>query len=497
MEELQSKTTSKSTLSDILKLMSGTVIAQALPILISPVLSRLYEPLQFGYLTTYYSVINILSALVCLRYDQGIILPREDRKAANVFWLGVIVTGVISVILFLLYLVFQTTILMLLQAEELGNIFQFIGPILFFSGLNLILSSWSTRQKKFWRISSRLVINTLILSVVQILIPVLGLKTPLGLVYGVIAGAIAAAVILAIEVWREDKAKLTTGMDWIAIRSVAVEYKKFPLIETWSYLMNTLSWQAPGLLLSLFFGQTVVGYYGLGYKVLVMPMALLGVPIAQVFSQRAVVEKESQSLGIFVEKVFQQLVKLGLFPLLLVAIIGPEAFSFVFNSSWVEAGRYAQILSVWIFFVFISSPISSLYFILNKQEVGLAFNIVALITRVLSIVVGGLIGDIDLTLFLFSITGVLLYIWATTWLLKSAGVLPKQIALFFLQGITRGLPFLLVVLAVKLLLHHSTLTLITAGICGGLYYFYILIKDQEIRGFIEDFIKKKSTGVSK
>lgn len=472
--------------------MTGTIIAQVLPVLISPILSRLYAPEQFGYLTTYYAVINILGAIVCLKYELAIILPKEDHKAGNLFWLCIFCTAGISGIFFLFYLFFSPATLRLLNAIELKGIFWIVLPVALITGINLTLSAWSTRRKKFWRISSRLIINSVVMSLVQLGIPLFKIDTPYGLIFGPVAGLTVSTLILLYEVWKEDHATIKPGFSPDKILFAAREYKKFPLVETWSFLLNTLSWQAPSLLISIFFGQKIVGYYGFGYKILVLPMALIGNPLGQVFSQRAVIEKEAGNLAAYAANVYRQLVKIGLFPLLLIAIIGPELFMFFFGGEWGEAGRYAQILSVWIFFVFLSSPISSLFYILNKQEVGLLFNVFSLVTRVLAISVGGYLKDITLTLLLFSVSGTIIYIASALWVLSASGTPPLRSVPMLLKSVLPGIPFLGMVFLVQLFFTGQNLIIVAAAaITGCLYYAFILYNDPNLRELASNLILKR------
>jgi O-antigen/teichoic acid export membrane protein len=55
-------------------------------------------------------------------------------------------------------------------------------------------------------------------------------------------------------------------------------YRKFPLLDSWSSLLNAISWQLPTFILSAFFSAKVVGYYALGMNVLQLPMLLVETP---------------------------------------------------------------------------------------------------------------------------------------------------------------------------------------------------------------------------
>ena len=71
-------------------------------------------------------------------------------------------------------------------------------------------------------------------------------------------------------------------------------YRKFSLIDTWSNLMNEVSWQLPVLMLSVFFSPVIAGLYSLGFQMIQMPMSFIGNSIRQVFLQRSAVAKKQR-----------------------------------------------------------------------------------------------------------------------------------------------------------------------------------------------------------
>src|SRR5690606_37210838 len=171
-------------------------------------------------------------------------------------------------------------------------------------------------------------------------------------------------------------------------------------------LMNIISWQLPTFLLAAFFTPAVVGFYSLGFRLLQLPMSFIGSSISQVFFQRASKAKSEGTLDYLVESVFRLLVIIGMFPMLIITIIGSDIFTLIFGNDWTEAGVYAQILSLWAFIWLISSPLSTIYIVMEKQQFGFQYSFFNLITRILSLYIGGLLGNARLALILFSISGI-------------------------------------------------------------------------------------------
>ena len=76
-------------LKNVSKLALGTGIAQLITILISPVLTRLFLPEQYGIFALYVSLITILSVFSTCRYEFAIVLPKSKRRAEELYFLSI------------------------------------------------------------------------------------------------------------------------------------------------------------------------------------------------------------------------------------------------------------------------------------------------------------------------------------------------------------------------------------------------------------------------
>jgi O-antigen/teichoic acid export membrane protein len=70
---------------NVVDLTVGSAIAFGVSILASPITSRLFGPQEFGLAALFMSGAAILGAIVCLRYETAIVLPKEDKDAASLF----------------------------------------------------------------------------------------------------------------------------------------------------------------------------------------------------------------------------------------------------------------------------------------------------------------------------------------------------------------------------------------------------------------------------
>jgi len=103
---------------NVLTLMTGTTIAQAIPIAISPILTRIYTPEDFGILALFMAVSSIFGSIANGRYELAIMLPKKDEDAINIFALGFIINSVLSFLLLLTVLIFHDYLVELLNNKE-------------------------------------------------------------------------------------------------------------------------------------------------------------------------------------------------------------------------------------------------------------------------------------------------------------------------------------------------------------------------------------------
>src|SRR6478609_3136460 len=64
-------------------MVTGTALGQAASIVLSPVLTRLYTPDQFGYLSVYTAALTIFGVIAVLGFELAIPLAANDTELAN------------------------------------------------------------------------------------------------------------------------------------------------------------------------------------------------------------------------------------------------------------------------------------------------------------------------------------------------------------------------------------------------------------------------------
>jgi len=371
---------------NILVLASGTTLAQSIPIAVSPILTRIFSPEDFGILAVYIAIVTILSVVVTGRYEQAIMLPKSQRDAVHIVILSMFIALIFSLICLAGVLFFHEDLRNLTGNIDLGNWLYFIPLSIFIAGCYNTLYLWNNRFKNYNVISQSKIIQTSGMSISQLSTGALKFWSA-GLILGWIAGQLLAVFFLVYKLLKLDKIKF---YDFNKLRMIALaqRYKDFPRINSISGLLNSSSLEAPLLILSALFGAITTGFFSLAQRILQMPMALIGTSFGHVYFEQASKVKDDKDAIRKLSIAFQQkLIYLGAPPIAVLILWGDSIFSFIFGNQWIVAGQYAQSLSIWIFFVFVSSPLSHLLTIYEKHWESVNFNLALLISRVSSLIV--------------------------------------------------------------------------------------------------------------
>lgn len=479
---------------DVAKLVSGTTFAQALSLLVAPILSRIYAPDAYGTATVFASITTVVGVIACLRFEQAVMLPERDEVAANLLTAALLITLVISGLSLVLILSAGGVFSGLLNATDLEPYLWLVPVAVLFKGGFLALNYWNSRKKRFGLMSISQVVQSASINGLELGVGVAGFAQAGGLIGSRVLGSIAGTMVLGGQTWRDDGRMLRQHTTLRGMMAAISRYRKFPLYSTWSALLNSISWQLPTFLLSAFFSSAVVGWYALGTRVLRLPMSLIGDAIARVFFQRAAESQADGSLSKVVEGVFGKLVTLVMFPLMLLTIVGRELFVIVFGENWAEAGVYAQILSPWTLFWFVSSPLSTLFSVLERQEFSLAVNLVILATRFLSLAIGGVLGSARVGLILFSASGVMVYGYYTVMLMAAAGVPWRRVIGILASNLAQFAPAGGVLLILKVFGVHPMVQVAASVILLGIWALFILRTDPELRQVLGQFRILKRSG---
>ena len=361
----------------VMTLVTGTGLAQLIPLAVSPLLTRLYTPQDFGVFALYAGLLAVLAVLGSARYELALMLPKDDTDALALVALAMAIVLATSAVVLAAVLLFQADLARWLDSPALGPWLLLVPVSMLLTGLVNTLTVWANRSSSYRQISISRVLQSASAAAVAVALGwglSRGSQAGVGLVLGAVVGQALAAASLAWPFWRRWGARLQ-GVGWAPMRAQALRFREFPAINMPHALLDALQGSGVVALIAALFGPTLLGFHALAQRVVRTPMATLGSAVAQVFQKRAADALHAGgNTRRLVDAVLRRLgaVAVAVLPLLWFA---PELFAFVFGAAWREAGVYAQILTPWLLLNFMLSPLSQLPLLLGRQARALAYGV--------------------------------------------------------------------------------------------------------------------------
>lgn len=409
-EKLLSKVKKGSFLYSVLTITSGTVIAQTITIVLSPVITRLYTPEDMGVLASYTAITSILGVIAAGCYQSAIVLPKTQRETNAVAYAGLGISVLLGCLITLICIIFKQPLIRLLKFEGISTgWFYALGFFVTLLGFDVVLNQLAIKNQHFRMIAERQITQQISTNGIKIAIGCVR-SGSLGLFFATFFGQIVKVVKMGISeiTYLTDKNNRPTKKDiWESIK----RYKKFPLVSSWSVLLNSASTQLPVILFTALFSSSVSGYYSLAHRILSLPMTLIGSSIGTVFlSKASSVRENKDELAKITYEIAKKMFILGSLGMSIIFFYGDILFGFVFGSEWIVAGQYTQWMSIWLLYVFVISPLSVVYNILEYQEELLVVNGIMFLSRI-AVLYGCFFLNVESlnTVMYFSVLGAILW----------------------------------------------------------------------------------------
>ncbi len=404
------------TVRSISVLAGGTAMAQLINILLSPILTRIYSPSDFGILSVYAAILALLLAFSGFGYHLAIPLPKSNNRAFDLLILSMILHLLLSLLVATAIFFIPARWVRILKWESLQPYFWLIPLGFAGGGFYNILNYWAVREKAFGVISRTRMAQSMFGGISQTILGVLGLR-PIGLLIGQIINRTAGVFSLT----STFKGKVLRFPRFHRLKYVAKRYCRFPLYSSWGTLLNTASAQVTPILLVSWYSASVAGWFSLGHRLINLPLLLVGSSVSQVYFQRASASRFTGDTSKVTERFFIALTVVGIFPLIALAIVAPNLFSTVFGKEWAPSGVYVRFLAPYLIFQVLASPLSTVFFAMERQRTLLIFQTLLLTTRVLSLYSGRFLDAAEYSILFYGLASGAAYFVYLLLILKTSG----------------------------------------------------------------------------
>jgi len=374
----------------------GTAGSQLLLLAATPIITRLYTPQDFGVLAIYIGLLSLFCVIASFRYEMAIPIAEKDDEAIDLVFLSLIFVGITVLLSCILIGIFGEEISIFLKVPILEKLLWFLPLGIFFVSTYQIFNRYALRKKLFKSIAITRVSQSVTILTIQLLAYKLGAISLLiaqSCGQGVGSFTLSKGVLAQLKLSSKKK-----------IISVAKKYCRFPLYSSWAGLLNTSGTQLPPLAFASLFSPQVAGYYALAFGLVTAPISLLANAIGSVFLSDAASAWRNGSLGAKINLIHDKLANVAMPIVITLFFVMPDMFTWIFGAQWTNAGYFAQWMLLWIYLVFVTSPLSTTYEVIGKQVEYLIFQLSLFTVRLCSILYGAYINDLKYTIVIFSLS---------------------------------------------------------------------------------------------
>ena len=376
----------------ILTLLAGGALAQALPLLLGPWLTRLYSPEDFGLYHLFAAVAANVAVVACARYEFALPMARDDDEAValRALCLRLLAASVLSSAAAGLGWALWAGVLWPLWLPAA------VGAL----GLLSLATLNATRAQRFRSLAIARVVQHGGGALAQGLAGLLQAG-----VAGLIAAPIAAALAAVAALGWPGPARAARER-WLA---VARAHRSFPLLNTPHAFLGALQDTLAVALVAASLGPAAAGAWGLALRYLKAPATLVGGAVSQALYPRLAVagatataakgikvgaDAQGGQPGCTAEGralVLRTMALLALLAAPLVALLwwlGPRLFAWAFGPDWAEAGELARALALYIGLHFVASPLGVVTMAWQAQAWALRLALVGQVVFVAALAAG-------------------------------------------------------------------------------------------------------------
>ncbi|HRZ19213.1 MAG TPA: oligosaccharide flippase family protein [Candidatus Dojkabacteria bacterium] len=384
---------------NVVKMVGARVVSQLIPILLSPLLTRIYTPQEFGVFEVYLTVVSIAGIISNGRYALSLLLPKKDRESHVLALLSVFLTTVFTVVLTALIYLFRDRFFVVLNVESIKRYLPLLSLNILFFGICEIFFILELRKKQY----KRLAINVIVQSTVMIISRITFGYMEMG-AYGLILSYLLGYIVSTLHLLYKFKLLINFDVFEQEVKGLAKQYVNFPKFSLISDGMQNLTNSFPSILLNKYFGSNSAGYFSLSDKILGSPLWFVTSSVGDVYRQEASEQyrKTGSCKSVFIKTV-RGLLFFGIVPFLIIFLVVPLLIPFVFGSDWSMTGTFVRVFSLMYFTSFLTNPILYTLNILNKQKYLVLFQVIKLFSIIIAFVIGFYYKNIILTLAVWSV----------------------------------------------------------------------------------------------
>ncbi|CAD2074893.1 hypothetical protein JEOAER750_01043 [Jeotgalicoccus aerolatus] len=364
--------------SSFLIIFTGTAFAQLLNILFSPIITRIYTPEEFGIVAIFTVFIGLFS-IATLKYEMAIPIAKSDNQALILFISSVLISIFFNLLLLLNIFLFRTQINNIFGFENFEYIVLLIPLGALLISLFNISREWAIRKNLYKEISKASVIQSASGNIAKVIFGLLGFSVMGLAVARIVTGSLGFLSLAKGEFSRLKNILRDTKLK--DIFNVLYRFKDFAFYMAPNSLIVVFATQFPLLTISVLFEPETVGYYSLAHTIIMLPIAIIGDSIADVFYSESAKSIKNKPLSIIAlcKRVVLKMALISFIPAIILILLGPRLFVFIFGNDWYYAGVFSQLLSIVLIAKMTFHPVNKIFELIEKQKYKFYINLIQIL----------------------------------------------------------------------------------------------------------------------
>ncbi len=335
---------SRPVVKQVSAMVAGTAVAGVVGILVTPIISRLYTPVDVGAAGVAINFAYVSVMICALRYDMAVIDSKTDHDAERAFLLGTFFLVLLSGLSGLVMLVCIRRNLFGLGILPLWSLIPMI-LVGILGGFNMMLRAWNVRFQRFREIAKATVQQAFGRAVLPVLLAPLKIGW-FGLFLGEAAGRVLGTGALLKSAGKARR--LPTR--WSGYGTPAEALRKtwrYPVILTPSGIVDSLASTMLIPLAAQAFGVAAAGQLFMAQRIAVLPALLLTGAVGEVFHSKAskVYRENPSALPGLLKKAVFGLLAVGLATVAPIALVAPTIVPVILGKKWLVTGILVAILA--------------------------------------------------------------------------------------------------------------------------------------------------------
>lgn len=358
---------------NVYKILLGNILAQSLPFLFSPLLSRLFSPSDYALLGLMLAGSNILFEIYTLKYDRTILIEPNRYVSINLLYLCLILSF-LMMIFFISIFSLTHFFSYIKNIHNQIHLLSLILPVITFAMSSVMaINNWFQKNNNYNLVVLIKIIQMLLITFTSIFFGYFKLNN--GLVIAYTIGWLLTFLFSMYYFYQYNFG--FKFLNYELLFNGLKKYKSYPIFNTIPSMLYIIAMSLPFYIIPYYFGEESSGYFNFSKQIVLVPLGFIGGSFAQVYLKK-IADKRNQN-----KPIFNTLLRDMLLPILFIFFIanftimlyGKKLFSIVFGAKWMYAGAISEIYVLSATTQMLALALSSVFPALNAIKLESIFKI--------------------------------------------------------------------------------------------------------------------------